>query len=130
MTSTASSKLIVFYDALCPSCVKDRENYERWAGTRASHIVWKDASSHEALLKSYGVSLEEALLELHVFDEAKQCMYKEMDAYIHLMKPIPRLWVFSVLIRLPIVRPALSFLYRRCVTNRLKKQGRVCKLPK
>lgn len=128
MTSTL--KLIVFYDALCPSCVKDQENYQRWAGDHAKNIVWQDATSHEALLKQYGVSLDEALLELHVFDETKQIMHKEIDAYIQLLAPIPKLKIFAILINLPVIRPTLSFLYRRWVKRRLLKQGRVCKIPK
>lgn len=128
--NTTPQKLIVFYDALCPSCVKDRENYEQWAGKYGRNVIWQDATHHEALLKQYGVSLEEALLELHVYDEASQKMYTEIDAYIQLLAPIPRLKPFSILINLPIIRPTLSFIYRHWVKRRLKKQGRICKITK
>ncbi len=122
--------LIVFYDALCPACVKDRDNYLRWAGQHANHIHWQDATAHQTLLAEYGVTLEQALLELYVYEIKSQHMLKEIPAYARLFQAIPKLRWLGWLISTPIIKPLLTKLYRYSVRRRLNKQGRLCKLPR
>lgn len=120
----AHHKLVVFYDGSCEGCIKDRANYERWAGAGGKDIYWFDITHREAQLKSLGLSPERVMRELHVqtVDGHILC---ELDAYILLMQRVPRLKVLAWLIGLPLIRPCLSWVYRTWVERRLKRQGRI-----
>ncbi|WP_107851409.1 thiol-disulfide oxidoreductase DCC family protein [Oceanimonas marisflavi] len=117
-------RLVVFYDGSCESCIRDRERYERWAGEKGSDVGWFDITGREEVLLSLGISPQQALQELHV-QTAEGEIYSELDAYILLMKRVPRLRPLAMLIGLPVIRPALSWLYRHWVRNRLEREGRL-----
>ncbi|WP_116474030.1 thiol-disulfide oxidoreductase DCC family protein [Zobellella maritima] len=117
-------QLVVFYDGSCEGCVRDRNNYERWAGEDGKDIYWYDITGKEDVLLSMGISPDKALRELHVQDDQGN-IYSELDAYILLMKRIPRLKPLALLIGLPVIRPCLSWLYRTWVGKRLKRTGRI-----
>ncbi|WP_445397008.1 thiol-disulfide oxidoreductase DCC family protein [Zobellella sp. An-6] len=117
-------QLVVFYDGSCESCVKDRVRYERWAGAENDDIYWFDITGREDVLLSLGISPQKALRELHI-QTAEGEVFSELDAYILLMKRIPRLRPLAWLIGLPVIRPCLSWLYRTWVKRRLARQGRL-----
>ncbi len=117
-------QLVVFYDGSCESCIKDRARYERWAGDKGRDICWFDITDREEVLLSLGISPQQALQELHVQTAGGE-IYSELDAYILLMKRVPRLRPLAMLIGLPLIRPALSRLYRHWVRNRLEREGRL-----
>jgi len=116
-------KITVYYDQSCPSCVKDRALFERIAGTRASHFIWFDITHQDEALKQFGIDPAKALWELHVKD-GDGAIHSEMDAYSLIMKKIPLLMPFGVFICLPVIKPILSYFYRKSVDKRL-----ACKLP-
>ncbi|MDP5292309.1 DUF393 domain-containing protein [Oceanimonas sp. CHS3-5] len=117
-------RLVVFYDGSCEGCIKDRARYERWAGDKGNEICWFDITGREEVLLSLGISPQQALQELHV-QTAEGDIYSELDAYILLMKRVPRLKLLAMLIGLPLIRPALSRLYRYWVRSRLEREGRL-----
>ncbi|SFE31369.1 Predicted thiol-disulfide oxidoreductase YuxK, DCC family [Nitrosomonas sp. Nm166] len=117
-------KIIVYYDGACPSCVKDRENYEKLAGKRAGEVCWFDITGQDAHLRDIGIDPHKALSELHVRDEHEQIV-SELDAYILLMSRVSLLKPLAWLIGLPVIRPVLSSLYHRMVQRRLKRTGRL-----
>lgn len=116
-------KITVYYDGACPSCVKDRRNYEKWAGKRADSVDWFDITDREHELKQLGIDPQKALTELHVCTVDGRII-SELDAYIALMQHVPLLRPMAWLIGLPLIRPLLARYYRRMVLRRLKRQGR------
>ncbi|CAB5108102.1 Cell division inhibitor SulA [Olavius algarvensis associated proteobacterium Delta 3] len=114
----------VFYDGACPSCVRDRAQYEKLLGSKGADIRWFDITGQEALLREIGIDPHKALTELHVQDERHQVL-SEMDAYILLLKKVPLLKPLAWLIGLPLIRPVLAKVYHGMVTNRLRRSGRL-----
>ncbi|MDX1457744.1 MAG: DUF393 domain-containing protein [Marinobacter sp.] len=116
--------LTVYYDGACPRCVEDRRWYERKAGRTGRDVVWFDITGHEAELRAEGIDPELALRQLHVRDAAGR-VHRELDAYILLLDRIPRYRPLAWLMGLPVIRPLLSWLYRRWVLRRLEHSGRI-----
>ena len=117
-------KITVYYDGACPSCIKDRENYEKMAGEAGKDVCWFDITRQEEQLRQQGIDPYKAMTELHVRNE-RQEVFSELDAYILLMQRVPRLKPFAWLIGLPVIRTALSMVYRWMVKRRLKASGRL-----
>ena len=122
--SEEKKKITVYYDGACPSCIKDRENYEKLAGENGEDVCWFDITGQDAHLRDIGIDPHKALSELHVRDEQQQIV-SELDAYILLMSRIPLLKPLAWLIGLPVIRPLLSSLYHRMVNRRLRESGRL-----
>ena len=122
--SEGEKKITVYYDGACPSCIKDRENYEKLAGKNGEDVCWFDITGQDTYLRNLGIDPRKALSELHVRDEQQQII-SELDAYILLMSRVPRLKPLAWLIGLPVIRPLLSSLYHWMVNRRLKKAGRL-----
>ena len=122
--SEKKPKITVFYDGACPSCIKDRENYEKLAGKDGENVCWFDISGQDAHLRDIGIDPHKALSELHVRDEHQQIV-SELDAYILLMSRVSLLKPLAWLIGLPVIRPLLASLYHRMVNRRLKRSGRL-----
>ncbi|CAE6507786.1 MAG TPA: DUF393 domain-containing protein [Nitrosomonas nitrosa] len=122
--SEEKKKITVFYDGACPSCVKDRQKYEKLAGKDGEEVCWFDITGQEDKLREMGIDPRKAVSELHVQDE-QQRIVSELDAYIVLMSRVPLLKPLAWLIGLPVIRPLLSSLYHWMVKRRLKKTGRL-----
>lgn len=117
-------KITVYYDGACPSCIKDRKNYEKLAGESGEDVCWFDISGQDAHLRDIGIDPHKALSELHVRDE-HQRIVSELDAYILLMSRVSLLKPLAWLIGLPVIRPLLASLYHKIVNRRLEKSGRL-----
>ncbi len=117
-------KITVYYDGACPSCIKDRKNYEKLAGKSGEDVCWFDISGQDAHLRDIGIDPQKALSELHVRDEHQQIV-SEFDAYILLMSRVFLLKPLAWLIGLPVIRPLLASLYHKMVNRRLKRSGRL-----
>lgn len=122
--SEEKKKITVYYDGACPSCVKDRQSYEKLAGKSGEEVCWFDITGQEDQLREIGIDPHKAVSELHVQDE-QQRIVSELDAYILLMSRVPLLKPVAWLIGLPVIRPLLSSLYHRMVNRRLKNTGRL-----
>ena len=120
----SKDKITVYYDGACPSCIKDRKDYEQLAGKGGEDVFWHDISGQDGHLRDIGIDPYKAMTELHVRDENQQ-IFSELDAYILLMSRVPRLKPVAWLIGLPVIRPILSSLYRWMVNRRLKRSGRL-----
>lgn len=116
--------ITVYYDGACPSCVRDRRQYERVAGEAAQNVYWFDITGQDEFLRSMGIDPERALQELHVTIEDQKTV-AEIDAYILLLRKVPLLKPLAWLIDLPLIRPFLSRVYHRRVNRRLKRSGRL-----
>ncbi len=120
----SKKKITVYYDGACPSCIKDRENYEKLAGKEGEDVCWFDITGQDAHLRDIGIDPYKAMTELHVRDEHQQ-VFSELDAYILLMARVPRLKPLAWFIGLPVIRPLLSSLYHWMVNRRLGRSGRL-----
>ncbi|MDQ6986273.1 MAG: DUF393 domain-containing protein [Mariprofundaceae bacterium] len=118
--------IVVYYDGACEKCVKDRENYESMAGVAGRDVQWFDITDKEDELKALGIDPQLALSELHIRDDAGNIL-SELDAYILLMRRVPRLKPLAWLIALPLIRPLLAALYHASVLHRLRRDGRLKK---
>ncbi|TDN99195.1 MULTISPECIES: thiol-disulfide oxidoreductase DCC family protein [Halomonas] len=116
--------LKVYYDALCPICRRDRTRYERWAGEAGRAVAWCDVTEHQQELREKGVDPQAALLSLHV-EEKNGRIVEGIDAYVRLMRRVPRLKPFAWLIGLPGLKPLLRWGYDRWVRRRLGREGRL-----
>lgn len=122
-------KISVFYDAVCPSCVKSREQYCRLSDiSKTENVEWLDINSKNLDLSQYGIEPLKALTELHIkieHEDGSVEILSELDAYIVLMQRITLLKPLAIIIALPFVRPLLSKSYALWVHRRLKAQGRI-----
>lgn len=116
--------ITVYYDGACPRCRRDRARYEKLAGPAADAICWFDISGRETELRRLGIDPYKALTELHVQD-TQGCIHRELDAYILLMRRVPRLKPLAWLLGLPFIRPLLSRCYHRQVMRRLRRSQRL-----
>lgn len=117
-------KITVYYDGACPSCVRDRCTYEKWAGKDSEQVCWFDMTGRDDELRQIGIDPHKALRELHVRDE-NQRILSELDAYIVLMRRVRRLKPLAWLMGLPVIRPLLARLYHWMVDRRLRQTGRL-----
>jgi len=117
-------KICVYYDGICPQCIKDRQTYEKLAGKAGNKVCWIDITGQELQLTKLGIDPVKALTELHVKDENGRIL-SEIDAYILLMENIPMLRPVAWFIGLPFIRPLLASIYHWQVNRRLRKSGRL-----
>lgn len=122
--STKRGKITVYYDGACPSCIKDRRNYERLAGGNGENVVWVDITGQDDELRACGIDPHKALTELHVKDENRRIL-SELDAYIVLMNKVSILKPLAWFIGLPVIRPLLSRVYHWQVNRRLRRDKRL-----
>ena len=122
--NSENPKITVYYDGACPKCVRDREDYERMAGEAGSDVCWLDITGKDDQLRELGINPQKALTELHVKDKDGRIL-SEIDAYILLMRRVPRLRPIAWLIGLPLIRPIAAHLYHAMVNRRLRREGRL-----
>ena len=122
--SETEHSITVFYDGACPSCIRDRQHYEKWAGQAGEPVCWFDLTGQDERLRELGIDPRKALTELHVLDEHRQ-VRSELDAYILLLAKIPWLKPLAWFIGRPWIRPGLARLYRWSVARRLRRSGRL-----
>ncbi len=116
--------LKVYYDGICPGCRRDRARYERWAGEAGKRVAWRDVTEHQDLLREKGIDPQAALLSLHVEEEGGP-IREGIDAYVLLMRRVPRLSSIAWLIGLPGLKQMLRRLYDGWVRRRLAREGRL-----
>lgn len=121
--SETEHPITVFYDGACPRCVRDREQYEQWAGPAGERVGWFDITGQDERLRALGIDPRRALTELHVLDE-HQRVRSELEAYIVLLERVPCLKPLAWLVGRPWIRPGLARLYHGGVQRRLRRSGR------
>lgn len=119
-----NDNITVYYDGSCPSCIKDLHHYDKLSTAAGNPVTWVDITGPGVNLSQIGIDPLKALMALHVIDQDQRVL-SEMEAYILLMKRVPRLKPLAWFISLPIVKPLLSKIYRWMVERRLNRQGRL-----
>lgn len=120
----ALTQLYVYYDGACPICRRDRARYEQWAGETGDSVTWCDLNEYGEHLHAIGVDPDVALLSLHL-EDAEGRLYEGIDAYVLLMKRVPRLRPAAFAMALPGVKPVLTAVYKHWVRRRLAREGRL-----
>lgn len=123
MPTQEVAQLKVYYDAACPLCRRERQRYESWQKA-AEGVVWLDVNTHHAHLLERGIKPRDAILSLHLEDANGQ-FHDGIDAYVLLMRRVPRLRPLGWLIGLPILKPILTYIYELLVRRRLARDGRL-----
>ena len=122
--SRSNPKMTVFYDGACPTCVRDRNSYEKISGAAGKDVIWFDITGQNELLRNMGIDPDKALKELHIITEKNEVL-SEIDAYIALMSRVPILRPVAWLAGRPLIRPILAKLYHAQVNRRLERSGRL-----
>ena len=116
--------MTVFYDGACPTCVRDRNSYEKISGAAGKDVIWFDITGQDDVLRNMGIDPHKALKELHVMTENNEVL-SEIDAYVALMSRVPILRPVAWLAARPFIRPILAKLYHGQVNRRLARSGRL-----
>lgn len=118
------NKVTVLYDGACPTCIKDRQWYEKLVSIKNSPIIWCDFNCHQELLEKFAISHFAAMTELHLIVDDKQVV-KSIAAYILLLEQIIYLKPIAWLMKIPFIYNILQSYYHQRVQKRLKKTGRL-----
>ncbi len=101
--------ITIFYDGACGLCSKEINYYRKIAPDDVFN--WQDVTVSTAELEQQGISLTDALMQLHAIDHEGR-LHQGVDAFILVWKPIgPWKWL-AYLIGLPIIKQTAQFLYR------------------
>ena len=121
--NTGPSRPMVFYDGGCPLCRREIAHYRRMDSAKS--LCWVDALNEPETLAEHGLSLEQAMAELHVLDTAGRWQ-RGVDAFLVIWQHLPAYrWLAKLVTVLGLRRP-LGFFYRhfaawrnrrRCVTG-------------
>lgn len=131
MRITNKAKPTVFYDGGCPLCKKEISHY--MGLDRDCLIVWIDITEQDFVLKSYGISLQQAMAELHAVTDDR-VVVKGIDAFLLIWN---NLRFYSFLAKLVIclrLNKPLNMVYARFARWRFKKRchtsrcGAACEL--
>ena len=110
---------VVFYDGDCPLCRREIDHYRRV--DRALRVRWVDAASETDSLRDFGLTLNDAMAELHVLDEAGQWQ-RGVDAFLVIWDHLPRYRWLTALVRGLRLRSPLGFIYRRFARWRYRRR--------
>ena len=106
MENQQQKKIRVYYDGLCNLCAGIMDNVEK--SSKGGIFEHKDITKGEL---PQGMSLEEAMHDVHVVDEAGR-MHKGADAVLKMFEYYPHLTWLATLGRLPGVDLLAAAIYR------------------
>lgn len=110
---------VVFYDGACPLCRREIAHYRRV--DRAGRLRWVDAAGEPDTLARFGLSLEDAMAELHVLDAAG-AWQRGVDAFVVIWAHLPAYrWLARLVSALGLRRP-LGFAYQRFAAWRYRRR--------
>jgi predicted DCC family thiol-disulfide oxidoreductase YuxK len=124
MNTSQQDKITVYYDGACPSCIRDRDRYERLCGERGKYLDWFDITGKDEELCRIGIDPKLALTELHI-QTADGQIISEINAYIILLQRTFWLKPFALILKLPFIKLLLARFYHQSVNRRLRRSGRL-----
>jgi predicted DCC family thiol-disulfide oxidoreductase YuxK len=114
-----SSRPVVFYDGNCPLCRREIAHYRRVDS--ANRLHWIDAANDPGSLTRHGLSLEQAMAELHVLDGAGRWQ-RGVDAFLVIWQHLPAYrWLAKLVVTLGLRRP-LGYTYRQFAAWRYRRR--------
>ena len=110
---------MVFYDGSCPLCRREIAHYRRIDA--AGGLRWVDAVKQPGMLEKHGLSLPQAMAELHVLD-ADGCWQRGVDAFLVIWQQLPAYrWLAKLVTALRLRRP-LEYFYRHFAAWRYRQR--------
>jgi predicted DCC family thiol-disulfide oxidoreductase YuxK len=110
---------VVFYDGACPLCRREIAHYRRV--DHAGRLRWVDAAGEVHTLAGFGLSLEDAMAELHVLDAAG-AWQRGVDAFVVIWEHLPRYRWLARLVSALGLRGPLGFAYQRFAAWRYRRR--------
>ena len=108
--ATEPARPMVFYDGGCPLCRREIAHYRRIDSAERLH--WVNAPNEPDTLDRHGLSLEQAMAELHVLDSNGDWQ-RGIDAFLVIWRQLPVYrWLAKTVTVLGLRHP-LAFVYRR-----------------
>jgi predicted DCC family thiol-disulfide oxidoreductase YuxK len=121
MSSKADTnhQVVCFHDGECPICRVEVDMMKKL--DRAGNVQWVDISQNKQALDKYGLSYDEAMKSMHVFDNTKQQLSNDIDGFLLLWQQLPYYrkvagWVSAC----PTLKKLLTVAYRLFAKYRLK----------
>ena len=112
--------ITVFYDAKCGLCRREINHYMRIAPIGV--FEWIDITTTPEPFTKLGFSIADGLKVLHVKD-TNGTIYSAVDGFMIIWQNLPKWWVLSKIVGLPIVHPIVSMIYRKFATWRFNRLG-------
>ncbi len=114
-----AARPMVLYDGDCPLCRREIAHYRRLDSAKRLH--WVDAVNEPETLAGHGLSLEQAMAELHVLDAAGHWQ-RGVDAFLVIWQHLPAYrWLAKLVTVLGLRRP-LGFAYRHFAAWRYRQR--------
>ena len=99
----------VFYDGGCPLCRREIAHYRRIDS--AGRLHWVDAPGEPGTLDRHGLSLEQAMAELHVLDSSGNWQ-RGIDAFLVIWQQLPAYRWLAKIVTVSGLRRPLGVVYR------------------
>lgn len=115
----SDSRPVVFFDGGCPLCHREIGHYRRV--DRTGRLRWVDAAGEADSLAGYGLSIEDAMAELHVLDEAGQWQ-RGVDAFLIIWNNLPAYRWLAKLVSVTGLHRPLRVVYRRFAAWRYRRR--------
>jgi predicted DCC family thiol-disulfide oxidoreductase YuxK len=113
------SRPMVFYDGSCPLCRREIAHYRRIDST--ARLRWVDAVNEPETLARHGLSLQQAMAELHVLDGDGRWQ-RGVDAFLVIWQQLPAYrWLAKLVTALGLSR-LLGFFYRHFAAWRYRQR--------
>lgn len=109
--------ITVFYDGKCGLCSREIKHYQKIANP--SKFDWVDISLDSAPLNQLNISHAEALKILHAIDNHGNLVFG-VNAFRVIWDELPRWWLLSKLISIPIIFKTANYIYLKFAGYRFR----------
>jgi predicted DCC family thiol-disulfide oxidoreductase YuxK len=110
---------MVFYDGGCPLCRREIAHYRRIDS--AARLLWVDAPGEPGILARHGLSLEQAMAELHVLDSNGNWQ-RGIDAFLVIWQHLPGYRWLAKLVTVLRLRNPLAVVYHHFAAWRYRRR--------
>lgn len=117
------TKLTCFHDGECPICNIEINVMKKL--DKQNTINWVDISKDKASLNNAGLSYEQAMEKMYVFDQHDNLMLSGVDGFLKVWKQLPYYRRLAVIIEhTPFAKSTLNFFYTIFARYRLVLTGK------
>lgn len=110
--------IVVYFDGQCGLCAKEIRYYQQIAPVQV--FEWVDIMAEPKQITQYGVTLQDALMALHVQDHLGQ-WHKGLQAFQVIWRELPRWRWLAFITALPVLSSCLNVCYRVFAAWRFKR---------
>lgn len=110
MTEELRAKPTVLYNGACPVCRREIEHYQRLDDRDGQELGFTDISEPASVLKERALTPDEVKRRLHVIDADGRLLIG-IPAFAAIWDRLPRYRWLSAIVRLPLLRSFLPWVY-------------------